>query len=201
MDFALVLNAPELDVEIIEKHIIAADGGYRLVDNKPVVAVIGDFDTLSYIPNNVHTISYPADKDKTDGELGLDFIKNTGGKRVTIYGATGGKIEHVLGNINLLAYADSIGLVAKAVSKDNEIYFVNDSLSIETDKGNALSVFPFGGEVEFDSSSGLKYSLDGLKILPHSSLGISNGVTVGKVEITVKKGSAIVVISKKIKDK
>ena len=105
----MVLNAPELDVEIIEKRIIAADGGYRLVENKPVVAVIGDFDTLSYIPNNVHTISYPADKDKTDGELGLDFIKNTGGKRVTIYGATGGKIEHVLGNINLLAYADSIG--------------------------------------------------------------------------------------------
>lgn len=201
MDFALVLNAPELDIEVKEKLIIAADGGYRLVDNKPVYAVIGDFDTLGYVPENVHTISHPTDKDQTDGELSLDFIKNVGGESVTIYGALGGKIEHVLGNINLLAYAHSIGLKAKIVGKDNEIYFVRDALSLETEVGNNLSIFPFGGEVEFISSTGLKYSLDGIKILPHSSLGISNEVTVGKVEINVKNGASVVIISKKLNKK
>ena len=201
MDFALVLNAPELDIEVKEKLIIAADGGYRLVDNKPVYAVIGDFDTLGYVPDNVHTISHPTDKDQTDGELSLDFIKNVGGESVTIYGALGGKIEHVLGNVNLLAYAHSIGLKAKIVGKDNEIYFLRDALSLETEVSNNLSIFPFGGEVEFISSTGLKYSLDGIKISPHSSLGISNEVTVGKVEINVKNGASIVIISKKLNKK
>lgn len=199
MVFALVLNAPTLDVEIQEKLIIAADGGYRHVENKPIYAVIGDFDTLGYIPKNVLTVTHPTDKDQTDGELSLDFIKNEGGKKVTIYGALGGKIEHVLGNVNLLAYANEIGLDAKIIDKNNEIYFVRDTLTIETLIGNNLSLFPFGGEVEFESSTGLKYPLDNLKILPHSSLGISNEVTVGKVEIKVKKGSAIAVISKKLR--
>lgn len=201
MDFALVLNAPDLDVEVKEKYIIAADGGYRLVKNKPVYAVIGDFDTLGYIPSNVRTITHPVDKDKTDGELCLDFIKNNDGKSVTIYGALEGKIEHVLGNLNLLAYADHVGLNAKIVGSKNEIYFLTSSLSIDSEAGNMLSILPFGGEVEFEASSGLKYPLDGLKILPYSSLGISNEITIGKVEIKVKNGACLVIVSKKINKK
>lgn len=196
MEFALVLNTPELNVEVTETNIIAADGGYRHVDNKPVFAVIGDFDTLGYVPDNVPTVSHPTDKDQTDGELALEFIKNVGGHSVTIYGATGGKLEHVLGNVNLLAFANSIGLKAKILDENLEAYFTSDSISISGGVGDNISIFAFGGEVEFEKSSGLKYPLDNLKILPHSSLGISNRVTEGKVEIKVKSGKALVIISK-----
>lgn len=201
MKYALVLNAPELDIAVKEDLIIAADGGYRLVENKPVQAVIGDFDTLGYIPDNVQTISHPTDKDQTDGEICLDYLNNIGATDVTIYGALGGKIDHVLGNLNLLAYARKLGINAKILTSDTEVYFVDDVLKNEFPIGATLSIIPFGGDVSFTHSCGLKYPLDGLTIKPLSSLGISNQVTIGKVEIKVKKGSAFVIIRKKINKK
>ena len=196
MNYALVLNAPTLDVDINEDLIVAADGGFKHVKDKNVVAVIGDFDTLGYLPYGTKMVIHPVDKDKTDGELALDFIKENGGDSVTIYGATGGKIEHILGNVGLLAYAGQIGLNAKILEERATAYFVNDELHIEDSEGSRLSVIPFGGEVKFEESEGLKYRLDGLKILPYSSLGISNEVTEGKAFIKVKKGACIVIISK-----
>ena len=196
MDFALVLNAPTLSVDIKEDFIVAADGGYRHVKDKEVFAVIGDFDTLGYLPYGTKTVIHPVDKDKTDGELALDFIKENGGSSVTIYGATGGKIEHILGNIGLLAYADEIGLYAKIIEDRAEIYFARNELEILDRENYRLSIIPYGGEVKFEESKGLKYSLNGLKILPYSSLGISNEITVGKGFIKVKKGACIVIISK-----
>lgn len=197
MEFALILNAPELKVDVKENLIVCADGGYRHAKDKSVYAVIGDFDTLGYLPKEVKTVVHPVDKDKTDGELALDFIKGEGGKFVSIYGGSGGKFEHVLGNVNLLAYADSIGLNAKMVEAREEMFFVRDTLFFNARVGDNLSIIPFGGEVTFESSLGLKYPLHGLKILPYSSLGISNEITEGKVEIKVKNGSSFVIISKK----
>ncbi|MBQ8177795.1 MAG: thiamine diphosphokinase [Clostridia bacterium] len=197
MKYALVLNAPELDIEVKEKLIIAADGGYRLVDDRAVQAVIGDFDTLGYIPDFVTTISHPTDKDQTDGEICLDYLSSIGATDVTIYGALGGKIDHVLGNLNLLAYAKKVGLNAVAVSASTEVYFVDGPLLKECEVGSTLSIIPFGGEVSFEHSFGLKYPLDGIKIAPYSSLGLSNEVTVGKVEIKVENGECLVIIRKK----
>ncbi len=197
MKYALVLNAPKLDVEVKEKLIIAADGGYRLVDNKAVQAVIGDFDTLGYVPDYVTTISHPTDKDQTDGEICLDYLKTIGASNITIYGAFGGNIDHVLGNLNLLAYAKKIGITAVAVSKNTEVHFLDHFFKKECEVGSTLSIIPFGGEVRFKHSSGLKYPLTAIKIAPYSSLGISNEVTEGKVEIAVENGECLVIIRKK----
>ena len=197
MKYALVLNAPSLDAEIQEDHIIAADGGYRLVENKKVDAVIGDFDTLGYTPDFLTTVTFPKDKDKTDGEICLDYIKSIGGKEVTIYGGTGGHIDHVLGNVNLLAYAQKVGLRAKMVDAESTIYFLNSNLVLEGEKGDVLSIIPFGGACSFKNSSGLKYSLEGLTIEPFSSLGISNSFLEGRVEIVVENGACLVITRKK----
>jgi thiamine pyrophosphokinase len=197
MKYALVLNAPSLDVEIEEQLIIAADGGYRLVKDKPVQAVIGDFDTLGYLPDDVKTITHPTDKDKTDGEICLDYVKSVGGNEVTIYGGTGGHVDHVLGNVNLLAYAQKVGLRAKMVDAESTIYFLTSNLVLEGEKGDVLSIIPFGGACSFKNSSGLKYSLEGLTIEPFSSLGISNSFLEGRVEIVVENGACLVIIRKK----
>ncbi len=197
MKYALVLNAPSLDVEIEEQLIIAADGGYRLVKDKPVQAVIGDFDTLGYLPNDVKTITHPTDKDKTDGEICLDYVKSIGGSAVTLYGGTGGHVDHVLGNVNLLAYGEGLGLKMRMVDKESVVYFINSCLIASCSVGDVISVLPYGGECTFSYSKGLKYSLDGLTIKPYSSLGLSNKVTEGMVEIKVKNGSALVIIRKK----
>ncbi len=197
MDYALVLNAPSLERDIEESLIIAADGGYRLVTDRAVQAIIGDFDTLGYIPDTVLTISHPVDKDKTDGELALDYIKNLGAESVSIYGASGGHSDHVLGNLNLLAYADYIGLSAVIKNNDEDIYFVSNRFELEIFRSSVVSILPFGGRVTFKKSKGLYYCLDGITIEPYSSLGISNKATDSKISIEILEGKAIIVVRKK----
>lgn len=196
MKYALVLNAPSLDTQIKENLIIAADGGYQLVKDKTVQAVLGDFDTLGYTPDDIKTITYPTDKDKTDGEICLDYLKSIGASEVVIYGALGGKIDHVLGNLNLLAYANSIGLNASIVSANTEIYFVHATFHKKIEIGSTLSIIPFGGDVTFKHSKGLKYALKDLTISPLSSLGISNKVVDSVVEIEILSGKCLTIIRK-----
>lgn len=193
-DFALILNAPTLDVEIKEEKIIAADGGYRLLGDKKPLAVIGDLDTLGYKPDEVTVITHPVEKDATDGELSLEYIKSIGGSSVTIYGALGGKIEHVLGNLNLLACADKIGLKAKIVSKDYVIYYLNGSGEYSVNKSSTVSLLPHGGACSFNSSFGLYYPLKDITIEPYSSLGISNVATDDVIKIEVAKGACMVIL-------
>ena len=193
-DFALILNAPTLDVEIKEEKIIAADGGYRLLGDKKPLAVIGDLDTLGYKPDEVTVITHPVEKDATDGELSLEYIKSIGGSSVTIYGALGGKIEHVLGNLNLLACADKIGLKAKIVSKDYVIYYLNGSGEYSVNKNSTVSLLPHGGACSFNSSSGLYYPLKDITIEPYSSLGISKVATDDVIKIEVTKGACMVIL-------
>ena len=193
-DFALILNAPTLDVEIKEEKIIAADGGYRLLGDKKPLAVIGDLDTLGYKPDEVTVITHPVEKDATDGELSLEYIKSIGGNSVTIYGALGGKIEHVLGNLNLLACADKIGLKAKIVSKDYVIYYLNGSGEYSVNKNSTVSLLPHGGACSFNSSFGLYYPLKDITIEPYSSLGISNVATDDVIKIEVAKGACMVIL-------
>ncbi len=196
MKYALVLNAPTLDVEIEESLVVAADGGFRLVEDRPVQVVIGDFDTLGYIPDSVLTVSHPVDKDKTDGELALDYVNNIGGEAVTIYGASGGHTDHVLGNVNLLAYANKIGLQAKIKNRNEEIYFVSASFKKNVDVGDVVSVIPFGGKVSFLKSQGLYYNLNDVTVEPYSSLGLSNKAVANEISIEVEEGNCLVIVRK-----
>ena len=86
MPIALVLNAPELDTEVKEDAIIAADGGYRHVEGKNVIAVIGDLDTLRRIPEGIKLVKYPVEKNATDGELAIEYAAASGVKELNIYG-------------------------------------------------------------------------------------------------------------------
>ena len=192
--FALVLNAPHLDVSIEEENVIAADGGYRLLTDKKPIAIIGDLDTLGYKPSDIPVILHPVEKDATDGELSLEHIKSLGGQHVTIYGALGGKIEHVLGNLNLLAYANKIGLNAKIISKDYTIYYLDGIGTFSVNKNSTVSLLPHGGACSFNDSLGLYYPLKNIVLEPHSSLGISNVATDDIIKIEVNSGACLVII-------
>jgi thiamine pyrophosphokinase len=90
---------------------IAADrGALRLLELgiTPQIAV-GDFDSLSTtelkrVQTQVADIRYAvADKDETDTELALNIALTEGqATRVTIYGATGGRLDHLLDNLFML---------------------------------------------------------------------------------------------------
>lgn len=194
MPAALVLNAPELDTEVKESVIIAADGGYRHVEDKNVTAVIGDLDTLKRIPENVKLIRYPVEKNATDGELAIEYAAAEGVTELNIYGGLGGKPEHVAGNLNLLAFAFGKGIRAKLVSKEYTVYYAADEFRVAVTKGAVVSVFAYGGEALVDRSEGLYYPLEDLTLTPSSSRGISNVATADEIAFEVKRGAVLVFV-------
>ena len=121
MQAAIILKAPDLSCDVTENNVIYADGAYKFskkLGQKNVLAVVGDFDSLGHAPKNENVISLEVEKNFTDGERAVRYAVEKGFKELTIYGAYGGKIEHILGNIALLKIALSLG--AKAIIKDGE---------------------------------------------------------------------------------
>lgn len=194
MPIALVLNAPELDTEVKEDAVIAADGGYRHVEGKNVIAVIGDLDTLKRIPENVKLIRYPVEKNATDGELAIEYAASRGITELNVYGGLGGKPEHVAGNLNLLAFAFGKGIRAKLVTRDYTVYYATGAFRARVGKGAVVSVFAHGGAALVDRSEGLYYPLEDLTLTPSSSRGISNVATADEIAFEVKRGAVLVFV-------
>lgn len=70
--------------------VIAADGGYaylKSIDITPDI-VIGDFDSLGYVPCEVKTIALPAEKDVTDTAAAIETGWSKGYRVFCIYGGT-----------------------------------------------------------------------------------------------------------------
>ena len=192
---ALVLNAPELNPDLItEEYIVAADAGFRHVRDKKVAALIGDLDTLGKAPEGINLIRFPVEKNATDGELAIDYLHEQGCKLLTIYGAFGGKIEHIIGNLNLLAYADSLGISAHINDGVMQAWYCRDRIEIASRPGDEVSVFPFGGNAVAAASSGLYYPLHDLTLDVKKSRGISNRATSDKIVLEISSGAVIILV-------
>lgn len=191
---AIVLNSPDPIADIAEDIIIVADGGLKHLKDKSPVAVIGDFDSLGYVPSieGVEIIAHPVEKNATDGELALDYAKQKGYTSVTIYGVNGGRMDQILGNVNLLAYARKNGITAVARSLNEEIYFTDGALTLSLNIRDTVSILACGEDATV-TATGLYYPLQRLTIPAYSSRGISNKATDTVVNISVERGSIIVV--------
>lgn len=100
-------------------------GSLRLLEKGIVpVTAIGDYDSLTpaerrQVEHTVHDVRYAQpEKDDTDSELALQIaFEDLRADEVTIFGATGGRLDHLLVNLWLLAeprfkeYADHVAIV------------------------------------------------------------------------------------------
>ena len=73
--------------------IIAADAGVRYCQRDNILpdVIIGDFDSLGFIPDSRNVISLPVAKDDTDTSFAVKYAMDKGYKKIVIFGAAGGK--------------------------------------------------------------------------------------------------------------
>ena len=112
------LNSFEND----DAFIIACDKGYEQLVSfgfEPDL-VIGDFDSLGYVPEGVKVKKHPCEKDQTDTELAVEYALSEGCDHFTIYGALGGRIDHSIANINLAARLAKMGKACVLIGKDEK---------------------------------------------------------------------------------
>lgn len=199
MDVAIILNAPDKIAlsEVSEERVIYADGGYKSakeMKGKITLAVIGDFDTLTFIPENENIVLLEREKNFTDGERAVCYAKEIGAEKISIYGAFGGKPEHVLGNLSLLKIARKAGVAAEIKYGGRSVRLLDSGeYSFGVKKGGSVSLIPFGENAAFGKSKGLYYPLDGLTLTSADTRGISNVATESEISFSVLSGETLIV--------
>ncbi len=179
--------------------IIAADGGYRYLINAGINPdiIIGDFDSLGLIPEGDNIVRLNPVKDITDMQAAVDEGIKRGYTEFHLYGACGGRIDHTLANIQLIANLAQKNISAFIHSDVIITAICNSTLRFDDNCSGYISVFSHSDKSEDVSIKGLKYNLDNAELSNSFPLGISNEFVGKKSEISVKNGVLIVVYALK----
>lgn len=192
MSVSIVLKGNLIKRIITDKDVICADGGYSILPSGIVpLCIIGDFDSLKEKPSGVKLVSYPPEKNYTDGELAVRYAIENGYKNINIFGALGGKQDHILGNLALLSVADKLGVSAVIREENLDIYLAKGNFELKTFTGDNISIIPVE-EALISNSENLFYPLKNLLLTSADTRGISNIATSTAVSINVEYGSVLV---------
>lgn len=178
-------------------YIIACDHGYDHCVNSGIVPdmVVGDMDSKSnIISDDVHAVIYDTDKDDTDTMIAVKLALELGYNNIHILCACGGRIDHMLGNIQCMVYAVNAGARCSIIDDNNIISATNSTLTVDKNDNFSLSLLSYTNQCTL-SVSGTQYTLDNATIDNMTPLGISN-VIVDCANITVKSGMLLVIQSR-----
>lgn len=206
---AIVLNGP-IDCFLTGSirdyaFVIAVDGGLNHLVKYDMDAdlFIGDYDSVNddakgYIEtSNITHVDYNEDKDKTDFELALEYVKEKCEiKTVDIYCAMGGREDHTMTVLNnVLAYSKDLNITVyggdqavKVLNEGDEIKVVN---RIDV---TSFSMVPVDEELTVSIKSA-KWELDHETVSRSSSLLMSNKAMGDHALITAHKNRAFLFIT------
>ncbi|MBE6573668.1 MAG: thiamine diphosphokinase [Ruminococcaceae bacterium] len=180
-DFNEIIKPDDAD------YIIAADGGYKSLCEKGITpdAVMGDFDSLGFVPGHKNIIKHPPEKDDTDTALALNYGYEMGYRRFLIFGGIGGRLDHTLANMQTVLGMKRRGCECYLIGGGCIITALeNESFTFSGKEKGYLSLFAADGKAENVTLKGLKYPLDKATLYPDITLAVSNEFIGEKANIT-----------------
>lgn len=214
----LIFSGGCLDTEFAKDYlanekfdlVICADSGldaaYRL--GVKVDYIVGDFDSLSENAieryrnddirksKEVKVIKFPPEKDSTDTDIALEYAMEQKPDEIVILGATGGRMDHFLANVNILMKPLKYGIPTYIVDKYNKIYLIDKDTVIKRKSlwGKYISFQPLTEIVKNVRLSGLKYILDGEDLTIGKSLTVSNEMADGTDEAMISFDTGVIIV-------
>ncbi len=176
--------------------IIAADAGYKALVDIGITPhiVVGDFDSLGYTPDHPETEVHSPIKDDTDMMLAVEKGIELGCDEFYIYGATGGRLAHTMGNMQVLCYLAEKGFAGYIFDRDTVITAVNNrTLLFDKNASGYISLVPFGCDKANVTLTGFKYEVAACDLPYGRPLGISNEFTGKSARLTVHSGTVVAV--------
>ncbi|MDP1808469.1 MAG: thiamine diphosphokinase [Actinomycetota bacterium] len=191
------------DLIIDHDLIIGADKGADSIRSLGLVphTVVGDLDsisaeTLDWVKNNNLIIrEFPADKDKTDMELAIEEAVASGATGLTLTGTWGGRIDQSLANVFLLRLALKQGIDCCIREEDGDIYIVDRRLIVSGAPGDTVSLLALE-ECAGVVLDGFKYKIRDGKLIPGSTLGISNILLGKQGAIELQSGLLLLIVAR-----
>ena len=186
------VKAQTVDRELCESSlVICADRGYDLAESLGIAAdlIMGDFDSAKARPLGENVIAFKPEKDDTDLMLALKEGLRQGCDDFTLYGACGGRLDHMIGNIQGLRYLAQRGARGRIVS-DNDIITVLKPGKYEffRKEGWSLSFFALSDTAQGFTVGGVKYEAHGITLSADIPLGISNEIIGEKAVMSFSRG-------------
>lgn len=176
-------------------YVIAADGGYTRLAQLGLKAdlLLGDFDSLPFVPPHPHIVRHPSVKDDTDMMLAVKHGLELGYRVFVLCGGLGGRLDHTLANLQTVAWLSRRGSRAFLVGEGNVITAVTGgALSFDVSKRGVISVFCVGEQAVGVTLKGLKYPLDDAVLTCDMPLGVSNEFTGTASSVSVREGTLAV---------
>lgn len=200
--------------------VIAADAGalYAMEMGRRPEAVVGDLDSLKELTvssgvrvetsiTGCRLIQAPAEKNETDMELALDEAIGRGCTEVVLLGALGGRLDHSLANLQLLASAAETGIRVWIQDGSSKVYLLLGEgeapetagegslgeVELSGRPGEYVSLLPFTPEARGVTTEGLKYPLRGEVLYLGRTRGVSNELVNGRAKVTLGSGKLLVI--------
>lgn len=180
--------------------VIAVNGGTRLAWRLGRVPdlLVGDADSLPAplqawleaheVPRHLH----PRDKEHTDLELALHHAATLGPQRILLLGITGGRVDHTVANLSLMALGPRLGVALEAIVGEEHLVLVQERHRILGAVGQSVSLLPWGGDAVGVSTEGLRWALHGETLPFGPARGISNEMAAAVATVTLRAGLLLV---------
>lgn len=185
-----------LDISKLEwDHVICADAGLLLAQRLGIKpdTVIGDFDSMD-LPEELNPIVLPVEKDLTDSEAAFNWAINNGYDYITLLGGLGGRFDHTMGNIGMLAKCAKAKISVKIVDGQNRVYMLRPGVyTIRKDGYDYLGVVSYDKTTKGIYLSGVKYPMDDAIITNDTTFGVSNEITGDTCKLTFTQGMLLII--------
>ncbi len=192
-----------------DDRVIAADFGahHARTWGWPVHLLVGDLDSLStedaalLAAAGIPTIGAPRAKDETDLELALVEALREDPAEIVICAALGGRADHMLANVFLLARQGLRRRAAMIVDGSETVRLLAGGempaeprcLSLAGAPGDLLSLLPMGGDADGVTTGGLLYPLRDETLHLGEPRGVSNVFTGNEARVSLRTGLLLVI--------
>ena len=192
--------------------VIAADSGLEHAHalGYRVEVVIGDLDSVdpraldAAVAAGATVEAHPREKDATDLELALDAVIarriERGITRLTVVGGGGGRLDHHLANLLVMASERCAALTLDAWLAPAHVMVVRDQVELQARVGALCSLLPVHGPAIGVTTSGLRYALDESTLAPGSTRGVSNELLDSTARVTLRSGTLLVILPDGLSD-
>ncbi len=203
---AYIYGGGEIFAELIAERpehsdlVICADAGYKNAKamGAHINVLVGDFDSLGAIPNDVDEIvKVPEKKNETDVQLAVKCAIERGADDIIIIASTDGRLDHTLSLLGILEELWDKKVPAHLVNGRNRVRYIKNSGTIIVRSGyKYFSVVALDKKVKGVTIEGGEYPLIKKDIDRGFQYAVSNEITKNAALINVKKGSVYVIESR-----
>ena len=209
-------GAEQLNIDLSAYDaVICADRGLQVAEALDLlgdvpVYLIGDYDSGTP-PTEAEQaaasglVVLPTVKDMTDSEAAIDLAVSRGYDVIHVLGGLGGRFDHSMGNLGMLAKYVEDPRVKELWFEDgqNRVFMKTPGTFRVPARGpenrfDYFGLIAYSGAVEGLTITGAKYPLAGHTLTPDTTLGVSNEVAKDApfADVSHTKGHLLVILSK-----